>query len=492
LVVPLFRAVPTTATVYPFATIRLLSISSSPFTSGNTGAVSGNYNSVGGLVGSNEGGVISQSSNAASVSANYNANLGGLVGNNLENGSISSSHNTGRVSGTGMVGGLVGENDDSITNSYNAGDVSGGSDVGGLVGLVEFSKTQICNSYNIGIVSAVGYVHAIEGFIGSGGTIGTVSNCGWWKGAYTWSGASLDYEEFDINAFKEMIRAVKTRFRIRRVVIVCDRGMVSENNIQTLKLDGYEYVVGMRMRQLKEEDAKKILSIKDMAPVTKELKGKEVHFKDRRLIVCFNEEEALKDKKKRLEIIARLVIKLKTQGLKSLLIHKEYSKYLKIKADKPSLDEERVQHEELFDGKFVLETNTKMGWKEAILVYKDLWRVEAGFRTLKSELEMGPVYHYTERRIRAHIFISFLALVLKVTFHKALLGIDKSLSPAKVLEDVRKIKATQITLKDTPIVLRTELEGDAHIAFKAVGLKIPPHILDNPQDIQENVVVRLS
>ena len=296
----------------------------------------------------------------------------------------------------------------------------------------------------------------------------------------------------DIKAFKEMTRAVKTRFKIRRVIIVCDRGMVSEDNIQTLKLDGYEYVVGMRMRQLKEEDAKKILSIKDMASVTEGLKGKEVHFKDRRLIVCFNEEESLKDKKKREEIIARLIVKLKTQGLKSLLIHKEYSKYLRIKADKPSLDEERVKSEELFDGKFVLETNTNLNWKEAILVYKDLWRVEAGFRTLKSELEMGPVYHYTERRIRAHIFISFLALVLKAAFHKALLGINKSLCPAKVLEDVRKIKATQITIKDTPLVLRTELEGNAHLAFKAVGLKIPPRILDNPHDIQENVVVRLS
>jgi len=296
----------------------------------------------------------------------------------------------------------------------------------------------------------------------------------------------------DIGAFKEMIRVVKTRFKIRRVVIVCDRGMVSEDNIQTLESDGYEYVVGMRMRQLKTENAKKILSIKDMAPVTKELKGKEVHLKGRRLIVCFNEEESLKDKKKREEIIARLIVKLKTQGLKSLLIHKEYSKYLKIKADKPSLDEERVKSEELFDGKFVLETNTKLNWKEVILSYKDLWRVEAAFRTLKNELEIGPVYHYTERRIRAHIFISFLALVLKATFHKALLNIDKSLSLTKVLEDARKIKATQITIKDAPLVLRTELEGNAHLAFKAVELKIPPRILDNPHGIQENVVVRLS
>jgi hypothetical protein len=105
---------------------------------------------------------------------------------------------------------------------------------------------------------------------------------------------------------------------------------------------------------------------------------------------------------------------------------------------------------------------------------------------------MGPVYHYTERRIRSHIFISFLALVLKASFHKALLNINKSLSLTKILEDIKKIKATQITLKETPIVLRTELEGDAHHAFKAVGLKIPPRILENPQDIQESVVVRLS
>jgi transposase len=296
----------------------------------------------------------------------------------------------------------------------------------------------------------------------------------------------------DISAFKEMIRAVKIRFKIRKIIIVCDRGMVSEDNIMTLEQDGYEYVVGMRMRQLKEEDAKKILSVKDMTSVTKDLKGKEVHFKGRRLIVCFNEEESLKDKKKRQEIIARLVVKLKTQGLKSLLVHKEYSKYLKIKADKPSLDEERVKHEELFDGKFVIETNTRLNWKEVVLAYKDLWRIEAGFRTLKAELEMGPVYHYTERRIRAHIFISFLALVLKGSFHKALLNTDKSLNLTKVLEDVRKIKATQVTIKDAALALRTELEGDAHLAFKAVGLKIPPRILDNPQDIQENVVVRLS
>lgn len=294
----------------------------------------------------------------------------------------------------------------------------------------------------------------------------------------------------DINAFKEMIRMVSRRFKIRRVIIVCDRGMISEKNILALELDGYEYIVGMRMRQLKREDAEKILSLGGMIPVRQGIKAKEVPFNNKRLIVCFNQEEAIKDKAKREEIIERLVEKLKTQGLKSLLIHKEYSKYLKIKAEKPELDEEKVKDEALFDGKFVLQTNTRLGWREIVLAYKDLWQVEAAFRTLKSELEMGPIYHYTEPRIRAHIFTCFLALVLKIVFHKDLFNIDKTLSVNKVLEDIKKIKAVQVTIKDMPMVLRTELEGEAHSAFRAVGLKIPPRLLSEPLE-DETVVVRL-
>ena len=244
------------------------------------------------------------------------------------------------------------------------------------------------------------------------------------------------------------------------------------------------------MRKLPREDAERLLSREGMRAVTKGLRAKEEILKNKRLVICFNQEQAKKDKEKREEVIARLVEKLKTQGFKSLLIHKEYSKYLKIKAEKPELDEGKVKAEELFDGKFVLRTNTKLTWREIVLAYKDLWQVEAAFRTFKSELEMGPIYHYTERRIRAHIFICFLALVLKVIFQKDLLKVNKTLSLNKVLEDIKKIKAVQITMKGRPVVLRTELEGDAHYAFKAVGLKIPSRLLNDPPDIQESVVLR--
>lgn len=295
----------------------------------------------------------------------------------------------------------------------------------------------------------------------------------------------------DITAFGEMIKQLKNRFKIRRIIIVCDRGMVSEKNLQSLESDKYEYIVGVKMRQLKKKDASEFLSKEKMRRVTNSLQGKEIIYKDRRYIVCFNEEQEKKDKAKRDEIINRLTDKLKTQGLKSLLVHKEYSKYLKIKSEKPVLDEEKVKEEAVFDGKFVLQSNTLLDWKQIILAYKDLWQVEAAFRTLKNELEMGPIYHYTEHRIRAHIFICFLALMFRVILQKDLNNLNKNLSVNKVLEDVKKIKAVQITMKDKPVILRTELQGNAHYAFRAVKLKIPPRILSDCSDIPNNVVLRV-
>jgi len=292
----------------------------------------------------------------------------------------------------------------------------------------------------------------------------------------------------DIRAFEAMMQAVAERFHIRRVVIVCDRGMVSERNLKLLEQAGYEYVVGVRMRQLKQHDARRLLEKAKMRSVSPQLKGREVPFEGKRLVVCFNAEQAEKDKQKRQEIIGRLVEKLKTQGLKSLLFRKEYSKYIKIKADKPQLNEEKIRAEEKFDGKFVLQTNTALHWKEVVRAYKDLWQVEAAFRALKNELAMGPIYHSAERRIRAHIFICFLALVLRINLQKKLTDIDRTLSFSKVIDDLKKIKAVKVSLQTTPYILRTELTGDACYAFKAVGLKIPPRLLNDPPP-KETIVV---
>ena len=136
----------------------------------------------------------------------------------------------------------------------------------------------------------------------------------------------------------------------------------------------------------------------------------------------------------------------------------------------------------ILDGKFVLETNNRLTWKEVVLAYKGLWRVERAFRTLKSELEIGPIYHYTEQRIRAHIFICFLALLPRITMEKALQRADSRLSSNAVLDDLKKLKAIKLDIQGRAYILRTELQGDAHMAFRAAGLKMPPRILSGPKE----------
>jgi len=283
----------------------------------------------------------------------------------------------------------------------------------------------------------------------------------------------------DVVAFEKIIEKVKKRFKLGRIIFVCDRGNVSKKNIKFLEDSGYEYILGVRMRKLKPEDRADFLKEVGFKTVKETLKVKEIIKDNRKYIVCINPEEAREDKEKREEIIERLKEKLKTMGLKSLLINREYAKYLKIEAKKPEIDEEKVKQEEIYDGKYILMTNAAISSKDTVSSYKGLWQVESAFRDLKDELEIAPIYHFTESRIRSHVFICFLALILKLTLKRKLKEVAPDLSYTQVLEDVKKIRANEFRINRHRIILRTDLQGKASVAFKAVGLKPPAQILDH-------------
>lgn len=297
-------------------------------------------------------------------------------------------------------------------------------------------------------------------------------------GHFVWPGNTNDF-----TALNNMLREAKQKFPIRRVVFVFDKGMTSQDNLEKLTLNQDEYIAGVRLRQLSKEKQKQLLNISDMFLVSENLKAKQVYLNNQRCIVCFNKKRANIDKQKRAEIIARLKENLKKKGLKSLLVSKQYAKYVIIKADKPKLNQKQIKQEQLFDGKFVLTTNNRdLTAKEIVLAYKDLQKVEKAFRSLKTELEIGPIYHFTEKRIKAHIMIAFLGLVLKIALEKKIKQTKKDLSFIQVLSDIKKLKAVKFQVKGKEYVMRTEVKGDAHAAFQALGLRPPPRILKQPKD----------
>jgi hypothetical protein len=235
----------------------------------------------------------------------------------------------------------------------------------------------------------------------------------------------------DVTTLLPVVNRLRQRFRVRRVCLVADRGMISAGTIKALESDELDcdYILGARMRSVKEVSERVLADRGRYQEITPErktakdpspLKVKEVLIDDRRYVVCLNEEQRRKDAADRKAIVERLREQLK-QGDKELVGNKGYRKYLLAGlGERFAIDEAKVKEEVRYDGKWVLQTNLADEPKLIALAYKELWMVEDLFRTMKSILETRPIYHKRDETIRGHVFCSFLALLLKRALERRL------------------------------------------------------------------------
>lgn len=281
----------------------------------------------------------------------------------------------------------------------------------------------------------------------------------------------------DLKSFLFVLEKTKKNYKVGKLVWIADRGMVSSDNLSKLNELKQEYILGVKMRQFDSEKRKHLLSLDKMIPVRDDLYVKEAVIPNEgRYIVCYNPDEAEREFTNRQFFRKHLEKKVGKSSTKEWIIKNGYKKYVDFEGD-IELNEKRLYQENQYDGKWVLLTNTKFSSKEVALYYKDLWQIEAGFRDLKRDLETSPIYHWTERRIVAHIFICFLALLFKITFHKKIKEIDKDASYSEVFNAVKNIKAVKLTEGNKEIIFRTEFPDNAHLAFKALGVAPPPRII---------------
>jgi transposase len=225
----------------------------------------------------------------------------------------------------------------------------------------------------------------------------------------------------DGKAFQELIGILRTRFQIGRVIVVADRGMVSEENLELLTQDSkspFDYIVSCRMRKQREVTEEVLSRGGRYQEVSQKLKVKEVEVKGRRYVVCLNEKEAKKDQAARDSMVKALEEKLAKGGSKTLVGNRGYARLLKTRRGAWEIDYEAVKKDERLDGKFVLRTTTKLSAEEVAQAYKGLWRVERTFREQKSTLEVRPIYHQRDRQCVGHIMAGFLALRLEVDLQR--------------------------------------------------------------------------
>lgn len=338
----------------------------------------------------------------------------------------------------------------------------------------------------------------------------------------TSEGVPIAHEVFpgnksDLKSFKDIISTVKTKYSIKRIIFVADRGMVSEENLTFIEEEGMEYILGVKMRKLspvlksslfpvdpnsmdkvhdglyvsdfslsfltpKEQDEliDNLYDDLDMRTQTREGKEKlKQRILKRRMIICFNPFVAKEEKQKREYFKKIIANKIKYTQNKSWFVKNGYSKYVKVNKLDIALNEEKLNQEALYDGVWILTTNcsSQISSQTISLAYKSLQFVERGFRDLKSQISIRPIFHFKEERIKAHIFVSFLTLIVKwYILNKINLSYQEE--GLHFIDLILELKAIEVD-KSISLYVRTSIDNRITEGLKKLKIKIPEKILSD-------------
>lgn len=307
----------------------------------------------------------------------------------------------------------------------------------------------------------------------------------------------------EVSTLLPAIEKAIAQYRIERVVLVADRGLLSLDNLdaveqlRTAKGAGVEYILAVPARRY-ADFGERVAGMRFDAGVG------EATWEGRRLVVAHDPARAAEQGAKRRRLIEgieaegeRMAQRLDAaddgkplRGRKSTdrraylrfceqVKEAGLSRILKadLEADRFSFhrDEAALAHAEQLDGKLLLVTNTGLKADDVVARYKALADIERGFRVLKSDIEIAPVHHRLPERIRAHALICFLALVLHRVMRMRLKAAGSNQSPTAVLRILQTIQRHQVrvgneTLRgiNAPTLAQQEL-------FSALGTQNPPN-----------------
>ena len=248
------------------------------------------------------------------------------------------------------------------------------------------------------------------------------------------------------------------RFSLTDFIVVADAGLLSRKNITQLKQAGYKFILGGRIKKESKTVQDWVLSLEKNQHNLNET----VINGDERIIVSYSEQRAAKDRHNRDKGIQRLRKAYSSGKINKRNVNQRgYNKFLVIENDvMVSIDEDKIAADAQWDGLKSYLTNTDLAAGEVIDQYHGLWVVERAFRITKGTLEARPIFHFTERRIEAHICICFVAYKLYKELERLLRLLGIGLSVDKVLDIAKTISTVSIRLQDGTISTRTLLKTE--------------------------------
>jgi transposase len=336
--------------------------------------------------------------------------------------------------------------------------------------------------------------------------VGVVMVAGWPIAHHVWPGNRMDH-----TTVQDVVRDLNMRFGFGRVVFVGDRGMVTAENLEALKRAEHGFVIGLNRRRnpklrewLARLDATKWIdcpvgiNAQERKADPPRTRAQEVASDDpdmRAFIVESDErreyEQAMRQRS--MERTRRLLEKLTTrvragrlksrdkivQAVERILSKNHGARYYSYTISAEGAltfsECESFEQEKQVEGKYVIATSEKsMGILDAIALYKDLANVEAGYRQLKDVLSMRPIYHQVEPRVKAHIFVATLALLIQRLLHQRLREADIDFSPCRAIEALSSVRHVTFRLESRkPRAGISAGSPDARRVLKALGVTDP-------------------
>ena len=239
-----------------------------------------------------------------------------------------------------------------------------------------------------------------------------------------------------------VIREFVSKYHLDDFIVVADSGLMNDANINDLEADGCNYIIGSRIKNESEEVRRQILSFNRTDGMMHEIdKGK-----GRRLLIGFSDKRAGKDAHNREKGILRLEKAYKSGHLSKENINRRgYNKFLDMDGSTTvSINYERIQEDARWDGLKGYLTNTDIPTADVVSAYHNLWNVEKAFRIAKSKIEIRPMFHFTRRRIEAHICICFVALKVYKELERLLKQSDIKMSVDKVLDMAKTVTTISV------------------------------------------------
>ena len=343
-------------------------------------------------------------------------------------------------------------------------------------------------------------------------------------------GRPIGFEVFPGNTFEgttlvKVLRKLHKHFNLKRVVLVADKGLNSKLNLKAIKDAGFEYIVSCRVKKLakqvqqqllsdtgyeqvdftqgfgssddddKEADKKHLFKYK-MLDYTNSMRyqdedlGKTVTAAlEEKLICSYSSRRAAKDRRDRQRQVDKAQ-KIVDTNQKSALTPRGYKRFIKAEGTEQDkqrlvLDEEKINQAARFDGFAALQcSDLNTDAFEALHQYRQLWRIEESFRTIKATMKTRPIFLRTQKHVEGHFVLCFLAFLLERELEYRLTKRQIEHSPEQIKTALNSMEFSVLDIENEPYYLKGKHLSLASKIFSLLRLKQPTNIMGEQQAME--------